>query len=105
MPTEPPSGQTVQLHEQAAAEYDEAFDWYLSRSADSALRFDAEVERGIAHIASSPRRWPLSFLDTRKYLLTDFPFFLIYRESVSGVIQILAVAHTSRKPEYWKGRL
>ncbi len=105
MPIEPRASHPVDLHEEAAAEYDEAFDWYLSRSPDSALRSDAEVERGMAQIALNPQRWPHSFIETRKYLLTDFPFILIYRENIFGVIQILAVAHTSRKPEYWKGRL
>jgi len=105
MPTERWSGPTVELHEEAAAEYDEAFNWYLSRSSNAALRFDAAVEQGLVQIAQAPHRWPRSFQQTRKYLLTDFPFILVYREGVTGVIQILAVAHTSRKPEYWKQRL
>jgi hypothetical protein len=37
--------------------------------------------------------------------MTDFPFILVYRQNIGGIIQILAVAHTSRKPGYWKGRL
>jgi hypothetical protein len=31
----------VDLHEEAAAEYDAAFDWYLQRSSDAALKLDA----------------------------------------------------------------
>jgi plasmid stabilization system protein ParE len=33
----------VELHEEAAAEYDAAYDWYLARSPDAALKFDAEL--------------------------------------------------------------
>jgi len=33
------------FHQEAAAEYDAAFDWYLERSPDAALKFDAEVDR------------------------------------------------------------
>ena len=74
MPIEPRSRYPVELHEEAAAEYDQAFDWYLSRSADSALRFDAEVDRGLAQISSAPHRWPQGFFMTRKYLYDRLPF-------------------------------
>jgi plasmid stabilization system protein ParE len=44
----------VTLHDAAAEEYDAVFDWYLERSPDSALRFDAEVERAMLEIARAP---------------------------------------------------
>jgi plasmid stabilization system protein ParE len=47
----------VELHEEAAAEYDAAFDWYLQRSADARLKLDAEFERALAEIAQAPQRW------------------------------------------------
>lgn len=95
----------VQLHDEAAAEYDAAFDWYLERSPDTALRFDAEVERALTLIVQTPRRWALGSYSTRSFLLRQFPFILVYRERTPVGIQILAVAHTSRKPGYWKTRL
>ena len=37
-------------------------------------------------------------------MIEDFPYALIYR--VSGqTITIFAVAHASRKPGYWRGRV
>lgn len=53
----PPS--TVELHDDAVAEYDAAFDWYLERSSDAAVRFDAEVDRALSEIIQSPKRWAL----------------------------------------------
>jgi plasmid stabilization system protein ParE len=47
----------VDLHDEASAEYDVAFDWYLQRSPDAALKFDAEVERALAQIIQAPQRW------------------------------------------------
>jgi plasmid stabilization system protein ParE len=47
----------VELHEEAAAEYDAAFDRYLQRSPDAALKLDAEFERALAEIAQAPQRW------------------------------------------------
>jgi plasmid stabilization system protein ParE len=95
----------VEFHDEASAEYDAAFDWYLERSSDAALRFDAEMDRAAALIADSPRRWAPGAYSTRRFLLRRFPFVLIYRERPSGDIQVVAVAHTSRKPGYWKQRL
>ncbi len=95
----------VTLHDEAAAEYDAAFDWYLGRSPDAALKFDAEVERAIAEIGRAPQRWARGSHGTRRFLLRGFPFLLIYREQSAESIQILAVAHTSRRPGYWKARI
>jgi toxin ParE1/3/4 len=95
----------VELHEEAAAEYDAAFDWYLARSPDAALRFDAEFDRALVEIAQSPQRWVGGSHGTRRFLLRKFPFLLIYREKTGGEIQIVAVAHTSLKPGYWKERI
>jgi plasmid stabilization system protein ParE len=95
----------AEFHDEATAEYEAAFDWYLERSPDAALGFDAEVDYALAQIIAAPRRWAAGPHSTRRFLLRKFPFTLVYRERVSGKIQILAVAHTSRRPGYWKGRL
>jgi plasmid stabilization system protein ParE len=95
----------VELHEQASAEYDAAFDWYCERSPDAARKFDAEVDRALSEILQAPQRWAAGPYQTRKLLLRRFPFTLIDREWVFGGIQVVAVAHTSRRPGYWKRRL
>jgi len=40
----------------------------------------------------------------RRVPLRHFPFFLIYRER-DDHLQIVALAHTSRRPYYWRSRL
>jgi len=40
----------------------------------------------------------------RRFPLHHFPFVLIYRRHEDHV-QIVALAHTSRKPNYWRSRL
>jgi plasmid stabilization system protein ParE len=94
----------VDLLEQAAAEYDAAFDWYLNRSLKAARDFDAEVTRAVAQILQSPQRWAAGSHQTRRCLLRKFPFVVIYRARSESLIQIVAFAHTSRKPGYWKSR-
>jgi plasmid stabilization system protein ParE len=90
---------------QMTPEVSKLFEWYLERSPDAAVRFDAEVDRALTQIVRAPRRWAAGSFSTRRFLLRQFPFILIYRERKSVSIQIVAVAHTSRKPGYWKSRL
>jgi toxin ParE1/3/4 len=40
----------------------------------------------------------------RRFPLQHFPFVLIYREQADH-LQIVALAHTKRKPNYWRPRL
>jgi plasmid stabilization system protein ParE len=95
----------IKFHDEAASEYDAAFDWYLARSPEAATRFDNEVERALQQIAENPQRWAAGISGTRRYLLRKFPFMLIYRELARKTVQIVAVAHTSRKPGFWKQRI
>ena len=94
---------TVELHEEAAADYDAAFDWYLERSPDAARDLDSEFERALGQIEHSPERWARGSHKTHRFLLKRFPYLVIYREK-GTIVQVLAVAHTSRKPDYWKNR-
>ena len=40
----------------------------------------------------------------RRVPLRHFPFFVVYRERANDV-QIVALAHMSRRPTYWRSRL
>jgi plasmid stabilization system protein ParE len=44
----------VELHLEAGMEFDAAFEWYMERSPDAALRFDAEVDRALTQLVSAP---------------------------------------------------
>lgn len=94
----------VEFHEEASAEYEEAFDWYFTRSQLSAAKFANELGQAIGMIAEVPQRWPASLYGTRKFLLHRFPFAVVYRE-ISSAIQVLAVAHCHRRPGYWRTRI
>jgi toxin ParE1/3/4 len=86
------------LHAAAVAEYEAALDWYLERSPSAAANFANEVSLAIESIAAAPQRWPMA------NLLVRFPFAFFYRE-VSSAIQIVAIAHGRRRPNYWHYRL
>jgi plasmid stabilization system protein ParE len=98
------AGKQIEIHPAALAELKSAVEWYLERSEPAAREFVAEVDRAIALVMKSPRRWPAGEHSTHRFVLQRFPFAITYRERNSGV-QILAFAHGHRRPGYWKERL
>ncbi len=94
----------IQFHEGAAEEYEAAFEMVSSTEPERALEFDAEFHRAVGEIRRAPRRWASGIDNTRRFLLRCFPFVVIYRERTPELVQVLAIAHTSRRPGYWRGR-
>jgi toxin ParE1/3/4 len=67
--------------------------------------FDAEFDHALIEITQAPDRWAQGSYHTRRFLLRRFPYLVIYRVQGPTMVQVLAVAHTSRNPNYWKGRI
>jgi len=97
-------GKRVEYHQGAISDVKIAVAWYQKRSPKVASDFIDELHRASETLREAPERWPIGKNDTRRFLLWRFPFSIIY--SVQGsAIKIWAVAHGSRLPEYWSGRL
>lgn len=90
------------IHNAASDEIRAATSWYLERSADAAEGFLTEFDEALNRVLSNPLMWPEYLFGTRGHQLHRYPFVLVYR--FSGQVEILAVAHTSRRPGYWKER-
>jgi toxin ParE1/3/4 len=98
------SAKRVEYHQGAIADVTSAVTWYRKRSPKAAEDFIEELQRAADTIREAPERWPLGKNNTRRFLLWRFPFSIVYSEQES-VITIWAVAHGSRRPEYWTRRL
>jgi len=94
---------SVEVHPEAIAEAAAARRWYSDRSCDAADAFLAELDLGVKNIQSYPEIYPPYLHGTRRYLLRRFPYLIVYRVAPSA-IQIIAVAHSRRRPGYWKTR-
>ena len=94
----------VEYHQGAIADVKSAVAWYQRRNPKVALDFIEELRRATEIIREAPERWPSGENDTRRFLLWRFPFAVVYSEHQSE-ITIWAVAHASRRPEYWAHRL
>jgi plasmid stabilization system protein ParE len=94
----------VVFHRLAAREYRAARDWYVERSTEVAKRFHASVDRAVDRIAAQGESLPHFSSDYRYVRVGRFPYLLIFRPMDVHAIMILAVAHTSRRPGYWRRR-
>ncbi len=100
---EQPQKYQIIFHPQASNELIDASSFYESRQNGLGLRFLDSINKGLASIRSDPLIWKPDRLGRRKYIIWKFPYILIYKIK-NSMIYILALAHTSRKPGYWKPR-
>lgn len=94
----------LRSHPGARRDFNLAVDWYIAEAGKpSAERFVEEVEYLRSLILDNPRIGTPGRSDTRSFVFKRFPYTLIYR--VRGdVIEVLALAHHSRRPDYWAKR-
>ncbi len=94
----------IELHPEAIAEARAAREWYNERSSVAADAFMAELDVAVASISETPERWTAYLHGTRRYLLKRFPYLVVYR-ATHEKLQVIAVAHGKRKPDYWRQRI
>ncbi|MCC2605974.1 type II toxin-antitoxin system RelE/ParE family toxin [Planctobacterium marinum] len=94
----------VEFTKLAQLELDDAFEYYESQLVGLGTRFISEVNAGLQRVLSHPTSWQKITKRTRRCLLHNFPFGLIYTVNNNSIV-IIAVANLHRKPEYWIDRL
>jgi hypothetical protein len=94
----------VDLHPEAIVEGREARNWYRERSHDVEERFRVALRRSIREIREVPERWPADGDGLRSCRVAGFPYRLIYW-SEGDCSLVVAIAHSKRRPGYWKVRL
>ena len=94
----------TQLHPEAKAEANAAFDRFWEQSHAVALNFDAELREAYRILRDYPLMCPPYLHSTRRVILNRYPFSAVFRERLHD-IQIIAVAHAKRRPGYWTKRV
>ena len=95
----------LQVSEPAALELAEAVRWYEERR----LGWGAGLFDAVSHAFELIERHPESGSPrsgrpaARQLLVRGFPYVVVYRIR-PGDVYVIAVAHTSRRPGYWKNR-
>lgn len=93
------------LHPEALGDLRDAATFYREQgSTRFSQSFLTEFEQAVNKLLLHPLLGsPWRGRGRRRYLMKHFPYSLIY--TVQGEhIRILAVAHQSRRPDYWVGR-
>ena len=93
----------LKFHPEAESEMMEAAIYYESQQTDLGKRFLSSIQNALTHIQINTMLYPIVHLDVRKCLSTDFPFNILFREKKEH-IEIVAVMHQHRHPDYWKNR-
>jgi hypothetical protein len=94
----------VDLHPEAVEEGRHARLWYRARSHATEERFRVALRRAIETIREAPERWPADDDGLRRCRVGGFPYSLIYWTDGQHSF-VLAIAHSKRRPGYWKERL
>ena len=93
------------FHPAVEVEHLETVAYYESKRPGLGATYLAEFERIMGIVCESPHRNPVERKpDIRCIRMKKFPFSVLYRE-ISGTVQVLAIAHHSRRPQYWLNRL
>jgi plasmid stabilization system protein ParE len=92
------------FHPDAEAELDKAVDYYEGCQTGLGLALASEVFAAIKRIIKYPEAWAKASRNTRRCLISRFPYGVIYQIKY-GQLRIIAVAHLNRKPGYWKQRI
>lgn len=96
---------TLRFHPAAEVEHLDYVAYYESCQAGLGAGYLDEFEQVLAAVIDSPHRFPrLDSAEICRARLQRFPVAILFRESDSGV-QIVAVAHRRRRPNYWAARL
>lgn len=72
-------------------------------NAELGLAFIAEFERSVGVLCDYPPLGPVWRGSTRRFPLRRFPYSIIYQLKPDE-IRVIALAHQSRRPGYWRGR-
>lgn len=93
------------FHPDAEAEHLETVTYLESRRAGLGALYLSDFETTMVRVCKHPDRYRIEIKpDIRRVRLARFPYSVIYR-SADNLVQILAVAHLRRRPQYWQQRL
>ena len=96
---------SVKFHPGARQDLREGRAFYRHRSPLAAVAFAKEVEIAIARIVEAPLRYAESDYGTRSFTFPwRFPYTLVCAIRDSRLI-VVAVAHHSKQPGYWRDRV
>lgn len=98
----------ITVSESAAAELYAAVEWYEAKRDGLGIEFrgliDDTIENVRQYADSGTPLFEILSRTVRRRLVPKFPYQVIYYADDTDLV-VVAIAHTSRKPNYWQSRL
>ena len=94
----------VRLIADARREFLKEVTYYENIRKGLGRRFRTAATEAFKRAGELPRSGKPVIAETRRVLVKGFPFAIVYVSSETEVV-VYAVAHLSREPEYWLGRV
>ncbi|MBD3795616.1 MAG: type II toxin-antitoxin system RelE/ParE family toxin [Epsilonproteobacteria bacterium] len=94
----------LSFHPDVAVDIKGSFDWYEKELNGLGYAFISELENAYEAILHSPLVWANFEYGFKRYLLSRFPFSVVYKVTKETIF-IIAVMHNSRNPNYWVERI
>ena len=94
----------LRFHPEVADEIREAKSWYGERSEAAKDQLVLALRRAFQQLSKSASAGISYIHGTKRLGLKKFPYILVYRIK-GGATDIVALAHTKRRPGYWRHRL
>ena len=95
---------TIRFLAPAQAELDEAIEWYAKQAPGLGDAFLLETLKTIQLVERHPQAGHSLSDNTRRCRLSRFPYGVIYAID-RGDMLVVAIAHSHRRPGYWRQRL
>lgn len=94
----------IRFHPDVLDEIKSSYIWYQEQTLGLGDDYLNELESSYQAIIELPDTWPRFANKFRRFLLSKFPYSVVYRISGDTVF-VVAVMHNSRKPGYWRKRI
>lgn len=87
----------------ARTELREAIEYYEGQQPGLGTSFRDAVYAALERIEKHPSAWRQLSPNTRRHRIQKFPYGVIYAVEADELL-IIAIAHSHREPDYWRGR-
>ena len=91
------------IRPEAAAEIQEAFDWYEAQSKGLGTAFRDSLDAAFDRILDNPNQYATVHRTIRRALVRRFPYGVFYLVEAKRIV-VLAVFHGGRDPKQWRTR-
>ena len=77
-----------------------SIEYYNKKEENLGYKLLLDFEETVNRIIDNPKAWQPLTVNTRRCLLKNFPYGIIYQ--INTYIQIISFMNLKRKPDYWK---